>query len=365
MDGENEVTGTVANATPPQQHPKTKLKEIPLKNIRESKVALRDVDKSDEQYIGLVDSIRGRGVLNPILVRELGKEDGEMYYSLVDGLQRFNASQDAGRETIPAQIIEMSDAQVLEAQIIANIHRVETKPVQYSKQLQKILSENPFMTLTDLANRLAKSPAWLNDRLGLTKLTEDIGELVDSGKIALSNGYVLAKLPPEEQVNFVERAMTQQPSEFAPQVNNRVKEIKEAKRQGRDASAESFIPVPFMQKIGVIKQEMETPQALLHLLETQKPKNPMESAKITLAWVLHLDPISVEEAKTKYEEKKKADAEAKQKRDKEKLAKKTLAARTTAQELLAKAEQEGIDLDEEQARLATEAEQTEPASAST
>lgn len=341
-------------AEPALSHPKTKLREIPLKHIRESKIALRDVDRQNEQYIGLVDSIRARGVYNSILVRELGKEDGQMYYGLVDGLQRFSACGDAGRETIPANIIELTDAQVLEAQIIANVHRVETKPVQYSKQLQKILSENPFMTLSELADRLAKSPSWLNDRLGLTKLSDAIGVLVDEGKVNLSNAYVLAKLPAEEQNNFVERAMTQQPVEFAPQVNQRVKEIRDAKRQGRDPEGEKFQAVAFLQKIGTIKTELEQPQALLALLESQKPKNPMAAAILALQWALHLDPLSVAESERRYEEKKRNDAEAKQKRDREKLTKKTLDAQATAAKLQEQAAASGLDLDAERARLEAE-----------
>ncbi len=341
-----QVATATATESGPVALPKTKLKEIPLRHIRESKVALRDVDKTNEQYIELVDSIRIRGVLNPILVRELGKEDGEMFYSLVDGLQRFTASADAGRESVPAQIIELSDAQVLEAQIIANLHRVEMKPVQYSKQLHKILAENPFLTLSELSKRLAKSPSWLMSMLSLTKIKNtDIAQLINDGKIPLANAYVLAKLPEEEQLNFIERAMTEAAAQFAPAVNARVKEIRDAKRQGRDPDAEQFVAVGFLQKIVDIKTELSTPNALLALIEAKKPKTPMDAAKLALSWVLHLDEMSIAESKRKYDEKKKNDKDSKQKRDSEKLAKKAAAARMTAQELMAKATEQGLDVD--------------------
>jgi ParB/RepB/Spo0J family partition protein len=93
--------------------PKTRLKEIKLTDIHENPVALRSVNRQLESFQGLVDSIREKGVLNAILVRELKNEEtGETYYGLIDGLQRFSASQDAGRETIPAKVVSMSDAEV-------------------------------------------------------------------------------------------------------------------------------------------------------------------------------------------------------------------------------------------------------------
>lgn len=338
----------------PTQLPPTRLKQIPLRQIRESKVALRDVDRENDEYIGLVDSIRRRGVLLPVLVREIGKENGEVTYSLVDGLQRYTASQDAGRETIPAQIIDMNDGAVLEAQIIANVHRVEMKAYQYSKQLQKILAQNPFMAMSELADRLSKSPSWLNDRLGLTKLSEEIGQIVDEGKINLSNAYVLAKLPKEEQVSFIERAMTQPPSEFAPQVNARVKEIKEARRQGREAQGEQFVAMPFCQKVPTIKSELDNPSLILALIENEKPKTPVEAAKLTLRWVLSIDPITLAERKRIYDDKKTQEKADKEKRDREKLAKRTLDAQKTAMELQEKATASGLDLEAERKRLIEE-----------
>lgn len=352
---------TIPVTASPSKAPKTSLKNIPLKQIRESKIALRDVDKTDEKYLGLVESIRHNGVYNAIVVRELGKEDGEMVYGLVDGLQRYTASGDAGRPTIPAQVVELSDAKVLEAQIIANVHRIETKKFQYAKQLDKILAENPFLTMSQLADSLSKSPGWLSDQLGLTKLPDDVGGLVDEGKISLSNAYVLAKLPPEEMPNFIERAMTQQPGEFAPQVNARVKEVREARRQGREARGESFVPTPFVQKIGDIKAELENPQALVALIDSEKPKTPIEAAKLALQWVLHTDSLSLAAAEQKYNDKKLQDKEEKSKRDREKLAKKTLEAQRIARELSEKANATGIDLDAEADRIAAEAAAAEEA----
>lgn len=312
--------------------PKTRLKNIPLASIRENPVALRSVNKQDVNYQELVESIRAKGVLNAILVREVrDSANGEIFYGLVDGLQRYSASQDAGRADIPAQVVSLTDAEVLEAQVITNVHRIETKPVEYSRQLIRILSGNPTMTLADLAVKLAKSPAWVNDRLSLNKLDKSIAELVDEGKINLSNAYALAKLPEDEQKSFVDRAMTMQPQEFVPTVNARVKEIRDAKRQGRDPSKTEFVAVPHLQKLGAIKEEWENPTILPSLIAETGATDPEEIAKLTLAWVLHMDPMSVAAAKAE-DEKRKAEVEAaKEKRKAERdEAKKAAAAQTAA-----------------------------------
>ncbi len=167
---------------------KSDLTYVQVSQIRENPVALRQVNRNTEAYIELVDSIRREGVLNPIVVRPMrDPQTGNEFYGLIDGLHRFTATCDAGLDTIPAHIKSMEDAQVLVAQIIGNIHRIETRPVEYSKQLQKILIQDPLLTAASLADQLGKSTTWIADRLGLLKLDEKIGKLVDEGKINLSN----------------------------------------------------------------------------------------------------------------------------------------------------------------------------------
>ena len=275
------------------------LKHIKLSSIRENPIALRSVDRDNPEYIQLAASIKARGVLESILVRELkDPETGQTFYGLVNGLQRFTASQDAGFDTIPAQIMHLSDMEVLDAQIITNAQRVETKPVEYSKQLIHILASNPLLTMGELAGRLHKSVAWLNERLRLVKLDNAIAPLANEGQIVLANACALANLPPDEQSRFVDRAMTLPPSEFVPTVNARAKEIRDAKRQGRDPNkSNDFIPVPHIQKLSVLKSELENPTVSRLLIAKADARTPADGFALALQWALHLDPISIEQGK--------------------------------------------------------------------
>jgi len=288
------------------------LKDISTKEIRESPVALRQVDTQSEGFINLVDSIRVRGLMNPISVRE--KEvDGSTVYYLVDGLHRFTACKEVGFDEIPCNVLNVSDSEVLAAQIMANVHKIETKPVEYSKQITKILAASPLLTTSELATQLAKSPAWLNERLGLLKLIDRAQILVDEDKIGLSNAYAMAKLPTEEQADWVDRAMTDTPQEFMPAVNARVKQIRDERRKGRDAAPAEFIPVPRLRKLKEIKEEIESSD-----FAKAKGLDPTVF-KSSLEWVLHLDADSISAAKAKDEERKKLRDDAAERRRVERL----------------------------------------------
>src|SRR5437660_875206 len=111
------------------------IQDIPLEKIRESKTNPRT--QFDETKLAeLADNIRQHGVLQPILVRPLPKGAADTY-ELVAGARRYRASKLARRESIPATVRELSDAQALELQVIENVQRVNVPRLavkRYSRQ---------------------------------------------------------------------------------------------------------------------------------------------------------------------------------------------------------------------------------------
>lgn len=298
---------------------------IDVKSIRENPVALRTVNRESEEYIGLCDSIREVGILNALNVRKSTKDvDGKVIecFELVDGLHRYSAACDVGITEIPVQVVSLTDAQTLEAQIIANVHKIETRPVQYTKQLQRIFSGNPTLTLADMATKVAKSAAWISQRLNLLKLEKSVQSLVDDGKITVSNAVVLSKLPPTEQINYIDQAMSMGSEEFVPIAQQRAKEIRDAARQGRAASPAEFVPLPRLQKMSVLKTEFETPTVGPELCKKFKVKTAAEGFALGIAYVLMLDPTNVEIRKAQDAEKKARLADEKKKRAAERAQKK-------------------------------------------
>lgn len=310
----------------------SKLDTVSLGSIRENPVALRAVNREAEAYLGLVESIRAKGFLGAITVREkVDAETGDSFFELVDGLHRYNAAKDAGLSEINVDIVDLTDDETLEAQLMANIHKIETRPVEYSQQLRRILTRNPMMTEAQLASSLGKSSQWIKERLGLNKIENaEIQSLVDEGKIGLANAYALAKLPVEEQSAWVDRAMTNPPDEFIPAANARCKEIREAKRKGQDAADAQFSPVAFMQKMKDVKGELETGTIGKAICKSNGATSGPDGFALAVKWCLHLDPDSASEQARKDEERKSERAAAKQKRDADRATKKAAKAKKDA-----------------------------------
>lgn len=293
----------------------TELRHIPLSQIRENPVALRQVQKDSEKFLQLVDSVRQVGVMSPISVRPLSQkgDNGEDLYGVIDGLHRYTASVDSGRETIPAQIMQMEDAQVLIAQVIGNIHTVETRPVEYSKQLQRILNFNPTLTISQLAAQLQKGDKWLSERLGLLNLDDKAANLLNDNKMNLTNAYMLAKLPKEEQVNLLAEAQTTNPQEFSGIVLNRKKELDKARKEGRAPRAVEWVPTANLRKMSELKSEIETPKVASVLVAANNVANVGNKQQcaeagfqLGLKWALNLDPQTIADAKKAYEDKQAA-----------------------------------------------------------
>lgn len=326
---------------------KSVLRVIDVGKIHENPVALRSVNKESEDYLGLVESIRSKDFFGAITVREkVDPESGAKFFELIDGLHRFNAAKDAGLTEINCNILDMDDANVLEAQLMANVHKVETRPVEYTKQLLRMLSMNATMTEAELAAKIGKSFEWLSQRLSLTKIKDaGIQQMINEGKIKLTNAYVLAKLPPEEQAAWLDRAITLPPTEFSEQADARAKEIREAHRKGLKESPAVFQPVAFLQKLGEIKDELASGAIGKVLCRECEAKTPEAGFALGVAWALHMDPKSVQVQVDK-ENQRKAEAEsAKAKREEEAAKKKA--------EKAAKMQQEAAKLaDEAKARLA-------------
>lgn len=306
---------------------------IRVSDIVESKVALRGVDTQSESFLQLCESLRLHGVLNSIVVRELKDAEGKTVYGLVDGLQRWSAAKAIGLEFIPANIRNMNEADVLEAQTIANVHVIETKHAEYANALLRIIAQNPMLTLRELAQRMAKSVQWIEKRLSLVKLDENVQKLVDEGKIKLQNAYALARLPVEEQVNFVDRAMVDEPKEFVPVAVARAKELASAKRQGRDPAKADFQPVESLKKMSVIKEAAKDSKTAAAICEKNDCKTAIDGFLAAMRWVLNVDVDGLAAQKQKYEEREAKKAADKKKRDEERAAKKAAEASEKKSEL--------------------------------
>ena len=173
----------------------TEYRELPLVLLNESKTNPRRA--FDETGLKeLAASIRSQGVLSPLLVRPL-TENG---FEIVAGARRYRAAQIAGQETVPVRIKLMSDAEVLEAQLVENLIRAEIHPMEEAEGFARLLAlEEPKYSIEQIGARVGKSPVFVASRLKLVDLVPAAVDAFYANEIGVGHALLLAKLPADQQ----------------------------------------------------------------------------------------------------------------------------------------------------------------------
>src|SRR6266478_4195263 len=112
--------------SPPRTEMSQRIEFLPVARITESKSNPR---KSFGDMTELIDSVRAKGVLVPVLCRPAEADTWE----LVFGARRLRAAQAAGLSEIPAMVRAMTDREVLEVQVIENLQRADVHPLEVSR----------------------------------------------------------------------------------------------------------------------------------------------------------------------------------------------------------------------------------------
>ena len=142
----------------------------------------------------LAESIKENGVFQPILVRK-----SLQGYELVAGERRLRASKMAGRETIPAIVVDFDDRQMMEISLLENIQRKDLTPIEEASAYQQLIRKLNY-TQDQLAKRLGKSRANIANMLRLLSLPEDVKKLVNEGKLSYGQARTLLSVEDEEQM---------------------------------------------------------------------------------------------------------------------------------------------------------------------
>ena len=181
------MTTTVINAT--------EYREIPLSQLNESKSNPRRVF-DDAALKELAASIRTQGVLSPLLVRPL-TESG---FEIVAGARRYRAAQMAEAATVPVRIVHMSDAEVIEAQLVENLIRAEIHPMEEAEGFARLLAlAEPKYSIEQIAARVGKQPSFVASRLKLIDLVPAAVDAFYANEIGVGHALLLAKVPSDVQ----------------------------------------------------------------------------------------------------------------------------------------------------------------------
>ena len=146
----------------------------------------------DKQYLeDLTNSIKERGVVQPIIVRKSKDNNGK--YEIIAGERRWLASQNAGLNEIPSLIIEADDLKSLEFAIVENVQRHDLNPIEEANGYKKLMDDFGY-DQDKVAKFIGKSRAHIANCLRLLSLPDNVIQLVETNKLSQGHAKILVGL---------------------------------------------------------------------------------------------------------------------------------------------------------------------------
>jgi len=184
-----------AKAVPPVV---SSVQDIPLERIHESSSNPRRVF-DEAQLRELASNIQLHGVLQAILVRP-SPNCARGTYELVAGARRFRASKLAGKNTIPATVRNLTDAEAQELRLIENLQRSNIHELDEGIGYRSLIDLRPdFYTVETIAAQVAKSPSYVKGRISLTELILAAQTAFYNGRLTVAHALEIARLQPRDQ----------------------------------------------------------------------------------------------------------------------------------------------------------------------
>jgi ParB family chromosome partitioning protein len=183
------LIGDVKIDAPPAERPKGQ-RRVPVAFIRPSPKNPRRAYRDDE-LADLAQSIREKGVVQPLLVRPLPGSDA---FEIIAGERRWRAAQKAGLHDVPVMVREASDKEALELALIENVQRADLNALEEALGYQQLIDEHKF-TQAALADTIGKSRSHIANTLRLLKLPEAVLGYIRDGKLSAGHARALVTHP--------------------------------------------------------------------------------------------------------------------------------------------------------------------------
>jgi len=177
--------GRGLSAILPRSNEETGLREVPVELIEPNpRQPRREFD--EEALVALSESIRSRGLLQPVVVRPLagGK------YELVAGERRLRASKLADLDAIPALVRQTDDWERLDLALAENMARVDLNPVEEARACA-MLVDDLGLSKAEVGRRVGKSRVAVSNLVRLLELPDEALELVESGALSEAHGRAI------------------------------------------------------------------------------------------------------------------------------------------------------------------------------
>ena len=162
---------------------------LPIEKIQANKQNPRSIFSEDE-LVDLANSIREKGIVQPIIVREI---DSAGSYEVIAGERRWRACQSLEVDSVPVICREASDRDVLEMALIENLQREDLNPVEEAQAYTK-LAKDFGMTQEQISSRVGKNRTTVANAMRLLDLAADVQKLLASGEISVGHAKVILSI---------------------------------------------------------------------------------------------------------------------------------------------------------------------------
>lgn len=200
-----------------------------------------------EALAGLADSIAVHGVLQPILVREVGPER----YAIVAGERRWRAAKLAALNEIPAIVVEMDEKTAAEVALIENIQREDLNPIEEAEAYETLAREYR-LTQEDIAARVGKSRSAIANTMRLLDLPADVRALVMNGTLSAGHARaLLALISPDLMLTLAEKAVENGYSvrEMEDEVRRTNKMLTEAQKENGEEPENAPLRIDYVKEL--------------------------------------------------------------------------------------------------------------------
>lgn len=185
----------------PHLPPEGEQRMVPTADVRPSKLNPRK-DFRDEELAELTESIRSKGLVQPIIVRPA---DGGGY-EIVAGERRWRAAQKAGLHTVPVIARDLDDKEVLELAIIENVQRADLNAIEEAAGYRELIERFDY-SQEQLSEIIGKSRSHVANTLRLLKLPEGVQTMVQDGR--LTAGHARALIGRDDAETLAQRILDQ------------------------------------------------------------------------------------------------------------------------------------------------------------
>lgn len=189
------LSALLGESLPPvNDHVQGNITTVAISKIRPGQFQPRSLF-DDEKLASLIDSIREKGIIQPLVLRQLSDES----FEILAGERRWRAAKTLNLADVPAIIRECSDTEALEIALIENIQRDDLNPLEEAEAYQKLMSQFGY-TQDLVAKRIGKSRSYVANILRLNNLPGNIKGLILEGKMTAGHARALLGMENAEQL---------------------------------------------------------------------------------------------------------------------------------------------------------------------